>query len=380
MTHLRDLYLPVSFRRGGRDDKYGIWFSLIAGHCDLLVDPGALSRYLPEGNPWELFLDQEETGDGGWLPFIADLKVDQDMDHGEITWNALTDRNDVLVYHFDAGIYRARILDCIAALYRHRVLMGQDTAYGDKLDIAAAGRAMLAAAHGANPCCRETAVPALMTEEFSCGFSETDMECPYGDEKRIAVTLGIGARTVSFEAERNSFLFEELRHDLENFMYHGKAQLRIFPAEEACGMEYFLITVDKCRILDETIPITRGTNGRYRTVVYVSVEKVEFDQKSTLLVGFCEPVPMLGGLYNMLRGIVGHYEAHKPVCDDDVAPVRREDFLSARFVQYLEKEKKGFDYDEEDIRKHYAFAGHEIEAALKEKAALRDASMEEEAS
>ena len=362
---------PISFRRGGSRNEYGIWFHFVPDHRDLLIDPGQICRCL----------DFTETIDGittilhgsneshleQFLPFIRDEDPDAPSTpfvDCSFDWNTHTmiwtisiyteDDRVITNYRFDQLSICTKVADCIAALYDRSVIRGAGTAYGSDLTCAKMGQIMTDMLSLAHRGCREIAVPLVQDEDFSLSFKETDAESSRGSENLLEVTVQIGSRSHTFCADRYCFDFRRLRHDLENFIYHGEAHLEILDDED---MKYVVINAQRRYVLDETIPVTAGSNNRSVPYLFVTVDECQFDEKESIIVGFCDMIPALTNIYEVLSDVACYYGKRNDARKGDKKIIRPEEFMSKDFVDYLLSERKKLADEAQETRKHYAYVG-----------------------
>lgn len=371
MSTITNPFFPISFRRGGPNDEYGIWFYLAIKHRDLLVDPEMLCRCLDYSEPingftanyfntpesrrdyFELFIPARDD-DNTSLPSVMgrfdwnEHKLILDMD----AWD--DDGYYDVDYCFDQLSVFTKGEDCIAALYNRFVILGEGTAYGDRLTLGKMGQIMKTMLSRAHPCCRETSVPMVQALDFSFSFCETDVKSRYTSGKQLQARIGIGGRSHVFNVNRESFNFKQLRHDLENFIYHGEVRLEIIDEE---GLRYVVINAERRKVLDETIPLTAGSNNRFAQLLFVTIDDCELDEKETKVIGFCDMLSSLKSIYDALSDAVYYYSKHNDEKNEYDMDVWQEDFLSKDFVSYLQSEKKKLADETARMRKHYAYAG-----------------------
>lgn len=362
MNETKLLYLPIAFRRGGSKNEYGIWFRLAIANRDLLVDPELLCTY--ELSSPDVFIQNRDE----FFDLIIDsMNMTNDWDRGEVTLSiGFYDKEDKdVTYRFERNAFCARIMDSIAALYHWFAVLGRETAY-TSLTLGKVGDIMRKMLYGSHPSCRETAVPPVIPETFSFRFQESEDLDVDGQEKQLDIILGIENRSYDFQVDRYSFLhFNRLRHDLENIIYHGEARLEIDIYWS--GMNKVIIMIERVGLLDETIPLTIGSNGRYRPAAFVSIQTEIYEEKQTEIIGFCDLVPTLREIYRTLSEIAGHYENNTLEDCPRSVQVCRKDFQSASFVNYLRQLEDDIACDDEEIRNHYAFAGYEMYSIIEER-------------
>lgn len=354
-------HFPIAFRKGGPDDKYGIWFSYIQGRQDFLLDPNALCSCLGPVEEdaisfFSPFINVEDD-DSHILPIVSG-----NIDHEGhmMTWEIRDYTKDVtnsVSLDFDLYSVYTEIEDSIAALYNRFVIFGCETAYDDKLSLSDMGEIMMKMLSHVHSCCRETGASLVCSEDFDLKFRETDHKDCGGEENLLEVTVQIGHRHHNFTVNRNSFDFKRLRHDLENFMYHDEAHLQIWGNED---WDEIVINIVKHSVVDETIPLNAGTHNRYSPVLLVTVEQCCFDEKETKELGFCDIIPTLKSVYYTFSEIARFYARNndkKELYDKDVW---LEDFMSKEFLNYLLSEKKALHDNATFIRNNYAYSETEV--------------------
>ncbi len=376
MNTITNPCFPISFRRGGPNDEYGIWFHCVIGHQDLLADPEMLCRYLDlYDHPFNGFasncLDTPESRHDCFTPFIPVGDEDQaqipsvdirfDWNELKLIWRMDTYDDDspyFVDYRFDHLSVCTKVEDCIAALYSRFVVCGAGTAYGDRLTIGKMGQIMKTMLSRSHPSCRETAVPMIQEQDFSMSFSEIYSQNHYTSGNLLQARINIGSSSHVFNVNRDSFNFKQLRHDLENFIYHDKMRLEIIDEN---GWISIVINAERQNVLNETIPITVGSNNRFEQLLFVTVEECELDEKETKVVGFCDIVSSLKSFYEALSDAAHYYSRLNDEKDEEEIAVWQEDFLSKDFINYLQSKKKEMAGKAAYIRKHYAYAGMEME-------------------
>lgn len=349
-------HFPIAFRKGGHDDKYGIWFSYIQGQRDFLLDPEALCSclgYVDEDalTYYSPFIQTKD--DYPDLPIVSG-KIDYDghMMTWEIT-DFTRDGNKTEFLDFDLFSVYTETEDSIAALYNRFVILGCETAYDGKISLSDMGEIMMKMLSRMHPYCRETAASLVCAENFDLQFRETDCKDCGGAENLLEVTARIGHRHHDITVSRNCFDFKRLRHDLENFMYHDEAHLVLLGNDD---LEELVINMVKHVIVDETIPLDAGTHDRRSPVLLVTVEERYFEDKRTRVLGFCDVVPTLMNLYNSISDIARFYARGNEKKDRYDKEVWQEDFMSKDFMDYLMSEKKAMHDKATFIRNHYAYS------------------------
>ena len=372
------MHFPISFRKGGPNDQYGIWFSYSQGQRDLLVDPDALCSCLgyDDGNELEYYTPfiLEDDDDPNLLPFVCG-KID--YEERMMTWEIREQAKDgdkSVYLEFDLYAVYSEIEDSIAALYNRFVILGCETAYDEELSLSDMGEIMVKMLSRMHPCCRETTASMIFAENFDLSFKETGETDSGGKENLLELTALIGHRKYNYTVNRRRFDFKRLRHDLENFIYHDEVHLEIMDDN---GRFDVVINMMKILVVDETIPLNAGAYNRFIPILFVSVEERFFDEIETKLFGFCDVIPTLKRVYDTISDIAGYYAERNDNKEPDAKDVWQEDFMSKDFVSYLQSKKRELHEQEAYIRNNYANAEAE-EMVTKEVVDLAGALEERE--
>lgn len=355
------MHFPVAFRNGGPSDRYGIWFSFIHGQQDFLLDPMTLCSCLNqmrESDPgyYDPFLPAEDDD----FPPLPSVRIKADSAGRTMSWDIECYTRDGIksvFLDFDLNSVCTGIEDSIAALYNRFVTIGGETAYDGRLSLSDMGEVMLKMLSSMHVNCRETARSLVCEDIFDLKFRETDCKDCGGVENLLEVTVRVGRLNHVFTVDRNSFNFKCLRHELENFMYHGEAHLVIPGYEESAEI---VIGIKKRFFIDETIPLNAGTFYRHSPILIVTVEERYYDEKETKVFGICDIIPTLKSLYFSISDIAGFYAGNNDKKEKYDKDVWREEFMSKDFIDYLLSEKKGLHDNATFIRNHYAYSETEV--------------------
>ncbi len=334
LSEVDTVYLPIAFRRGGSNDKFGIWARIAHTDRDLLVNPETLCTYDLSSD--DIFIPEEDT-------FPIHVEMSRDCSLSQANWSLELPGAKRVEYQMDYELFRSRIIDCIAALYHWSVVRGQETAY-DPLPLETMGEIMKKMLNGALDSKRESVVPAIIPEDFSFSLQPTDDFEEFG-EYGLNLKFFIGNRFYDLVTRFCSpHTFHRLRHDLEHFIYYDEATLRFVDLDY--GISEVCLHIEKREVLDETVPVTVGRLGRSRNLVYVSIQCEE----QTEIIGYCDLVPTLETIYRGLCDMAEFYE------------IRRRDYMSRSFAAYLQMMKDITIKDEKARREFYVYAGYKKEA------------------
>lgn len=213
----------LSFRQGGANHKWGLWFSL--GANDFLVNPEVLAKTISSGGRFTNIFFREYLDNCVPLPLpFKKLIIRNDpWNAPSYNWELEGVDGSTLALSFDRVEYIKTSYEALRSLFRFQVIDGRDAAY-EVMDLAQWVTGCLADARHRigfaveqiqnSPRQEEWAGLdlSLPVERFSASLNEAHM-----------LTLGIGSR--SYMLSLLEIVAEEFRHNLEHLIFHDRTSI-----------------------------------------------------------------------------------------------------------------------------------------------------------